>query len=82
MVSVDSGETTTVLCEGCKDRQTECRCQFVAPIGGSEIAWLAGPDNTCDNHDVFVESLWWDRDGSLNVVFEVDTDVRYLTVAP
>jgi hypothetical protein len=45
VISVESGETTTVPCEGCGDRQTECLCQFLAPIGGSEIAWLAGTDN-------------------------------------
>jgi hypothetical protein len=45
VIAVDSGRTTSVPCEGCGDRQTDCHCQIVAPIGGSQIAWLAGPDN-------------------------------------
>ncbi|MGK5531263.1 hypothetical protein [Streptomyces sp. URMC 129] len=42
VVSADSGETRSVPCEGCGDRQADCDCQFVAPIGGSRIAWLDG----------------------------------------
>lgn len=56
VVSVDSGETTSVPCEGCGDRQTECHCQIVAPIGGSEIAWLAGPDNRLARVDLAAKS--------------------------
>ncbi|MBB4908818.1 hypothetical protein [Actinophytocola algeriensis] len=56
VVSVDSGETTSVPCEGCGDRQSACHCQIVVPIGGSQIAWLAGPDNHLVRTDLAAES--------------------------
>lgn len=39
-ISVATGKVTKVTCEGCSDRNLECQCQTVVPIGGSEIAWL------------------------------------------
>lgn len=49
-VSADGGETKSVPCEGCGDRQSDCHCRIVAPIGGSQIAWLDG-----DNHMVVAD---------------------------
>jgi hypothetical protein len=49
-ISVATGKVTKVTCEGCSDRNLECQCQTVVPIGGSEIAWL---DST--NHLVLAD---------------------------
>ncbi|MFD6139592.1 hypothetical protein [Promicromonospora sp. NPDC060271] len=39
-ISVDGGERVSVPCEGCGQAQLDCHCQVVAPIGGSQVAWL------------------------------------------
>jgi len=38
------------------DRQAECDCQFLAPVGGSKVAWLDGPDNRPVALDLAAES--------------------------
>lgn len=43
-ISVSTGETVTVPCEGCDDHFLECHCQAVVPVGGSMIAWLNASD--------------------------------------
>jgi hypothetical protein len=39
-LSVSTGESLTVACEGCGDHFAKCNCEAVVPFGGSEIAWL------------------------------------------
>lgn len=39
-ISVLTGKITTVPCEGCFDRDLECRCPTVVPFGASTLAWL------------------------------------------
>ncbi|WP_067968067.1 WD40 repeat domain-containing protein [Nocardiopsis trehalosi] len=45
VVSTENGEAASVSCEGCGDRQLECQCQTVVPVGGSRVAWLDGDDH-------------------------------------
>jgi hypothetical protein len=43
--------------------------------GKSETAPVsAKPGTTCHNHDVYIDSLWWDQDGTLNVTFQADDE--------
>ncbi|GAB3450541.1 hypothetical protein [Actinophytocola sediminis] len=56
VISVADGEKTSVPCTGCGDRRTECRCQVVAPVGGSRLAWLEGADNHLVRVDLAAES--------------------------
>ena len=54
-ISTETGKARSVPCEGCSDRQLECHCQLVAPIGRSQLAWLDG-DNRLVIADLASES--------------------------
>ena len=56
------------------NQEYACARVTVASGTGVTAPVSAEPSTTCDDHDVHIGSLWWDRDGTLNVVFTDDQD--------
>ncbi|MFC4561102.1 hypothetical protein ACFO4E_04445 [Nocardiopsis mangrovi] len=46
----------------------------VASGEGETAPVSAEPGTECDDHDVYIDGLWWDLDDALNVYFQADED--------
>jgi hypothetical protein len=59
------------------DQEDTCATVTVADIAsgkGETTPVHAEPGTKCDAVDVFIDSLWWDEDGTLNVYFQASDD--------
>jgi hypothetical protein len=73
--AVFSPDGTQVALTG--DQKETCTTVTVVDLtsGESETAPVsAEPGTTCDGIDVYIDSLWWDRNGSLNVTVQADDE--------
>ncbi|GIG67893.1 hypothetical protein [Phytomonospora endophytica] len=59
------------------EREYVCATLTLVDLGTGESVTSplrAAPDATCETHDAFVDELWWDHDGTLNVYYEESTE--------
>ncbi|QDL68148.1 hypothetical protein DNK48_00810 [Streptomyces malaysiensis subsp. malaysiensis] len=71
--AVFSPDGTQVALTG--NQEDACATVTVADVAsgkGKTAPVSAKPGATCDNKDVYIDSLWWDRDTTLNVTFQAD----------